>query len=141
MNGLCFRLCRLWRCRSGATAVEFALVGLPFFLLVLGVIEVGRAGFLHNNLSYAADVAARQVLIGQIGKDAAESEAYNKMNDAVRANFQSADPALLEVALGRETIDGADFRVLTLRYPFTFLLPNLIDGPITIGLSRRIPAG
>ncbi|RYC23146.1 TadE/TadG family type IV pilus assembly protein [Ciceribacter ferrooxidans] len=132
---------RARRCQSGTTAVEFALVGLPLFLLILGVVEFGRAFFLQNDLSYAADVAARQVLIGQVGPSLSETDATTRLDDAVRANFRSGDPALLQVTTARETVNGSDFRVLTLRYPFTFLLPDLIDTPITIGLSRRIPIG
>lgn len=132
---------RARRCQSGATAVEFALVGLPLFLLILGVIEFGRAFFLQNDLSYVADVAARQILIGQVGQSLSEADAAARLDDAVRANFKSGDPALLQVTTAKETVNGSDFRVLTLRYPFTFLLPDLIDAPITIGLSRRIPIG
>ncbi len=132
---------RARRCQSGATAVEFALVGLPLFLLILGVVEFGRAFFLQNDLSYAADVAARQVLIGQVGQSLSETDATARLGDAVRANFRSGDPAMLQVTTARETVNGSDFRVLTLRYPFTFLLPDLVDRPITIGLSRRIPIG
>ncbi|HLP68306.1 MAG TPA: TadE/TadG family type IV pilus assembly protein [Rhizobium sp.] len=141
MTGALSRLGRARRCQSGATAVEFALVGLPLFLLILGVVEFGRAFFLQNDLSYAADVAARQVLIGQVGPSLSETDATTMLDDAVRANFRSGDPALLQVSTARETVNGSDFRVLTLRYPFTFLLPDLIDTPITIGLSRRIPIG
>lgn len=129
------------QCQSGATAVEFALVCLPLFLLVLGVIEVGRAFFLQNNLSFAADVAARGILIDQIGRNLSETEASARLDSVVRASFQSGDPTLLQVTVGRVSVDGTDFRVLTLRYPFTFLLPELSESPITIGLSRRIPIG
>ncbi|MFC3162903.1 TadE/TadG family type IV pilus assembly protein [Ciceribacter thiooxidans] len=141
MTSVRSRLGRVRQCQSGATAVEFALVGLPLFLLILGVVEFGRAFFLQNDLSYAADVAARQVLIGQVGPNLSETDATAKLDNAVRANFRSGDPALLQVMTARETVNGSDFRVLTLRYPFTFLLPDLVDTPITIGLSRRIPIG
>ncbi len=141
MTGVLSCLGRARRCQSGATAVEFALVGLPLFLLILGVVEFGRAFFLQNDLSYVADVAARQILIGQVGQSLSETDAAARLDDAVRANFRSGDPALLQVTTEKETVNGSDFRVLTLRYPFTFLLPDLIDTPITIGLSRRIPIG
>lgn len=101
---------RAHRCQSGATAVEFALVGLPLFLLMLGVIEFGRALFLQNDLSYATDVAARQVLIGQVGQSLSETDATARLSDAVRANFRSGDPALLQVTTARETVNGSDFR-------------------------------
>lgn len=141
MTALFSAMRRVRRCRSGATAVEFSLVCLPLLLLALGIVEFGRAFYLENNLSYAADIAARKVLIGQVGRNLSESEAYSQLQAIVRENFSGGDPALLQVALGKETVDGIDFRVLSLRYSFTFLVPGLADGPIALGLSRRIPMG
>ncbi len=132
---------RAWRSQSGATAVEFALVCLPLFLLVLGVIEFGRAFYVRNDLSYAADVAARQVLIGKIARDAPDSEAQTKLASAVRDNFDGGDPGLLEIAVTKQTVDGIDFRVLSIRYPFAFFLPGLAEAPFSLALSRRIPIG
>jgi len=45
--------------RAGATTVEFALVGLLFFALILGVIEIGRVLWTYNALHYAVQQAAR----------------------------------------------------------------------------------
>jgi hypothetical protein len=54
---------RIWRkfagCQSGATVVEFALVGGLFLGLILGVIEVGRLLWTLNALHYGAQQAAR----------------------------------------------------------------------------------
>ena len=47
----------------GSTAVEFALICLPFVGVALGILEFGRALYVRNNLSFAADRAARMVLI------------------------------------------------------------------------------
>ena len=141
MTGICHSIRRGARCQSGAAAIEFAIVCLPMFLLMLGVVEFGRAFYLRNELSYAADIAARKVLIGQVGRNLSESDAYSKLDSAVRGTFHSGDPALLQVNVEKQTLDGVDFRVLSLRYPFTFLLPGLKDSPIAIGLSRRIPIG
>ncbi|MCT7374359.1 TadE/TadG family type IV pilus assembly protein [Chelativorans salis] len=132
---------RLLRCRSGATAVEFAIICLPLLLLSLGIVEFGRAFFVRSDLSYAADVAARKVLIGQISPDSSDSEVLAKMESAVREAFDGGDPDLLEVSVAKETVDGMEFRVLSLRYPFTFLVPGLSDSPIALGLTRSIPIG
>jgi Flp pilus assembly protein TadG len=132
---------RAWRCQSGATAVEFALVCLPFLLLTLGIVEFGRAFFVQNNISYAADTAARRVLIGQVPAASSDANAAADLDSAVREAFGSGDPELLEITVGKETVDGIEFRTLSIRYPFTFLVPGLRDSPIALGLSRRIPIG
>lgn len=132
---------RAWGCRSGATAVEFAILCLPLFLMALGLVEFGRALNLRNDLSYAADVAARKVLIGQIPAGSSESDVLAKLDAAVRGAFAAGDPNLLQVTVGKETVDGAVFRRLSIHYDFTLLLPGLKDGPIALELSRRIPLG
>jgi Flp pilus assembly protein TadG len=130
---------RAGRSQSGAMAVEFALVFFPLLLLVLGIIEFGRVLYVRNDLSYAADIAVRNVLIGKIARDAPDIEAQVKLEGAVRDSFDSGDPLLLQVAVSKETVDGIAFRVLSVRYPFTFFLPGLVESTVSLGLSRRIP--
>jgi len=132
---------RAWCSQSGAMAVEFALVCFPLLLLVLGIVEFGRALYVRNDLSYATDIAARKVLIEQIARDAPDSEAQAKLESAVRDSFDGGDPLLLQVSVSKETVDGIAFRVLSVRYPFTFFLPGLAESPVSLGLSRRIPIG
>jgi Flp pilus assembly protein TadG len=67
---------RDWRARgrSGAAAVEFAIV-LPIFLLLLfGIIQFGSVLFLHNNMVNAARETARRMSVAEL--DAAGAEAY-----------------------------------------------------------------
>jgi Flp pilus assembly protein TadG len=52
----------------GATAVEFAIVALPFFLFVLGILFFGLYFFTTNALEHGAESAARQVRTGQAQK-------------------------------------------------------------------------
>jgi Flp pilus assembly protein TadG len=49
--------------RAGATTVEFALVSLLFFGLILGTIEIGRVLWTLNALHYAVQQAARCVSV------------------------------------------------------------------------------
>ena len=51
---------RLSRC--GAAAVEFAIVAPVFFLLVIGMIEIGRALMVQQVLINASRVGARQAV-------------------------------------------------------------------------------
>lgn len=50
---------RLRACERGAMAVEFALVAVPFLLLIFGIFEFGRALWDHNALQQTAMAAAR----------------------------------------------------------------------------------
>ncbi len=55
-----------WRSERAATAVEFALIALPFLMLLIGIIEVGLVFMVAMALESATDVAARQIRIGAL---------------------------------------------------------------------------
>ena len=49
--------------QKGMTTVEFAIIGLLFFIILFGIIEVGRALFVWNGL---ADITRRAARIGAV---------------------------------------------------------------------------
>jgi Flp pilus assembly protein TadG len=51
------------RHERGQALVEFALVGVVFFLLVFGMIDVGRAVWNYNTLSQATREGARYAIV------------------------------------------------------------------------------
>ncbi len=55
---------------QGTSAIEFAIVALPFFLFVLGLIGVGLYFFTMSSLSYGVEAAARQIRTGEAQKSA-----------------------------------------------------------------------
>ena len=58
-----------WRSdRRGATAVEFAFVAAPFFLLVLGVVTTGMHYFTMSSLEHGVEMAARKIRTGEAQK-------------------------------------------------------------------------
>jgi len=56
---------RFARERSGAAALEFSIVVIPFFLLTFGLAEVSMLGFAQTSLDYATSETARQIRTGQ----------------------------------------------------------------------------
>jgi len=60
------RLIRLLFGERGVTMVEFALVALPFFLLVFGTLELGFVFWGTYDLENATEDAARQIRTGQV---------------------------------------------------------------------------
>ncbi len=52
----------------GTSAVEFAIVAMPFFLFVLGLIGVGLYFFTMSSLAYGVEAAARQIRTGEAQK-------------------------------------------------------------------------
>jgi len=53
------------RDRKGVTAVEFALIGLPFIALLIVMLEIGIVAFAQQELETAVEQSSRIVLTGQ----------------------------------------------------------------------------
>lgn len=70
-------LARLQRSRDGSTAIEFALLAFPFFLLIFATIEAFIAFAGEQLLENAVDTMARQIRTGQI-KNLSEDEFRTK---------------------------------------------------------------
>ncbi|WP_339756068.1 TadE/TadG family type IV pilus assembly protein [uncultured Hoeflea sp.] len=70
-------LARWQRSRDGSTAIEFALLAFPFFLLIFATIEAFIAFAGEQLLENAVDTMARQIRTGQI-KNLSEEEFRTK---------------------------------------------------------------
>lgn len=55
--------------QRGATMVEFAIIGLLFFMLLFGIIEFGRAFFTYNTLLEATRRGARVAAVCPVSSD------------------------------------------------------------------------
>ena len=66
---------RLIRAEGGAEAIEFALVSIPLFLFLLGVIEFARLYWTQSELQYAAEAAARCATLNCCGNNCGTSGA------------------------------------------------------------------
>lgn len=63
------RTARRWgRDDSGTSAIEFALVVLPFFALVMGIITIGVQYLTAHFLEHGVEAAARQIRTGEAQK-------------------------------------------------------------------------
>ena len=56
----------LLRDRRAATALEFAIISIPMFMMVFFVLNVGLQLFLQNSLDVATDLGGRQIRVGTI---------------------------------------------------------------------------
>ena len=52
--------------RRGAAAVEFVLIAGPFFAILIVIFQVGIVYLAENELETATEMAARQLLTGQV---------------------------------------------------------------------------
>lgn len=79
--------------RSGAAAVEFALVSFPVFMLIFGMMEVSRAMMVSEILNHAARAGARAGTLG--------SGNYTTISEAVAGAVRPGgiDPADVTTAV------------------------------------------
>src|ERR1700677_3281640 len=67
---------RFTRAETGAAAVEFALIALPFFGLLFGVFEIGLMFLVATTLQNATADAARMIRTGQMQSTSATAAAF-----------------------------------------------------------------
>ena len=125
-------LSRFRRCRSGTAAIEFAIVGLVFIMLCIGVIEFGRALNVRSDMARAVDVAERSILLN---KDATEAAIATSLSEA----FDRGDRSLLTVAAPVEVVLGKSYRRIQATYPMQLILVGAPETPIVFSIIRRVP--
>lgn len=96
--------------QSGLTTVEFAIVGLAFFMLLFGVIETGRALFVFNALTQATERGARMAAVCPLGSSAPASS-------AVFGNGGSRSTLVYGLTSGNVTIEYLDSNGAVLAAP------------------------
>lgn len=119
------------RDRRGAAALEFALLGLPFVILLLGLLEFGRGLYIRNALDFAADQAQRVIIINPLATP-------TELEETVRSAFAIGPEDGLTLSYSVETISGVTYRLVSLDYTMQLLLPAPLGRAVTIGSSRRI---
>ena len=123
---------RLTRNEDGGPAIEFAIIAPIFIAVCLGVISLGYAFQVRNEMAHAVDAGIRQVMMDPTITDA-------DLTTAIKDAFQESDPANLTVTLTNSTIAGIDYRAIAVSYPFTrIVIPGLPDN-MTLALSRLTP--
>ncbi len=89
---------RLVRDDSGATIVEFAIVAVPLFLLIFGILEVGIVLWATFELENATEEAGRQIRTGQVFRENVnESELKTRICDRTTILFSCETKLRLDV--------------------------------------------
>lgn len=130
--------------QRGAAAVEFALVAIVFFMLLIGIVEMGRVLFTWNAAAEATRYGARVAVVCGLNDAAILSRMQKIMPSLTAANvIVSYAPGGCSVATCQQvSVSIQDFAVTTLIPvsgtvlaipPFTTTLPresmlNAIDG-------------
>lgn len=90
---------RLRRDERGVTAIEFAIVAIPFFMFIFGTIGIGLHFFITNSIEHAVEAAARKIRTGQAQTNGttvgdfktevcAEAASFIECNDKLQIHIQ-----------------------------------------------------
>jgi Flp pilus assembly protein TadG len=74
--------------RRAATAIEFALVCVPFMIFLLAIMGVALQFYLQQTLDYAAQGAARQVQLGNVPVSYTQADFITKVFCPIFGQFQ-----------------------------------------------------
>jgi len=150
------------RAERGATSVEFAILALPFILMLGAIFETGLMLFAQSQLRNATALTARHLRVGQLQPDATVDQIavdicqnVTLLHDCVgslRVNVQAntsftglaamvQDVSALGVNHGAGNITGMSV-ALTVTYDWAFRLPlgDLLGNTDTTPRARRLSA-
>lgn len=120
--------------RTGATAVEFAIIAPLLFASVLGTFEIGHAIYEQNRLSGAVAAGARVVTVKGPDDETA-------IENAILAKYADSEHDDVSIALSTETISGAQFKKIVVSYDYSPLVSlGGAFNEVTLTATRYAPA-
>ncbi len=119
--------------RSGAMALDFAIVSPVFFLLVFGIIDFSRAAFTKGVMLYSMEEASRWAAVN-FPATATDIEAF------ALGKFVVIDTANITMFSATVTDNGDKTKSVTLQmdYTFEFMMPFLDLDPITLSTEATM---
>ena len=127
----------------GATLVEFSIAATVFLTLMFGVLEFGRALWLHNALSDAARRGARYAALHTSGDVTAVRNVVVYGNPAGGTNplVQDLNPTTnVNVTYNGYGLDSGTVTVSITNYQFQFVLPLLSTSITMPNYKTTLPA-
>lgn len=118
---------------EGVAAIEMALIFPIFLLFILGIIEFSRAYWILHTMQLGVDEAGRYAMVHTTAND-------SQIVAIAKANMYGLDGTQFTVTSTSENISGVSYKVITVTYPFNFIVPNLLPfNSITFNRSTSVP--
>jgi Flp pilus assembly protein TadG len=123
---------RCWRCirraggpgdRAGLASLEFAVITLPFFLLLLCGMDMGRYLIVEHSVRTAAADAIRAIAV-----NSSLTNDQCKQQVAPSVPFLDSGSLHMTCTSNKNTTTGVTTATVTASYPFSFLLPVFAAG-------------
>lgn len=118
----------------GQSLVEFTLIVPVLLVLLMGILDLGRAVAAYNSVSNAARSAARVAIVDQNEeevKQAAEAEAFGlAVTVDFNPNVNADNPCVINVCMVRVKVEY--------RYDLSTPIIGTIIGPITVSSESQL---
>jgi len=135
------------RCQQGSVSIEFVVTILPFFVLLLALIEISRFMMVGSVIDVALASATRQLVVTKAGEDLTGtlqltlSEQDLPLLDGNKVTVEGRyfdSLKTLANGSGLDDFQNQDFAEFTLVYPYQALfIPGQIDSFSRLTLFKR----
>ena len=105
------RIRRYLKNKEGTAAIEFAILAIPFFMLLFAVLELAIVFFINSTLNHAVSEAGRQIRTGNFQACGTQ----DNFKELVCANMSGLGNC--EKRLRIDVVSGNAFRSITLPEP------------------------
>ena len=65
--------------REGTAAIEFAILAIPFFMLLFAILELAVVFFINSTLNHAVSEAGRQIRVGNVQNCGITQDSFKEM--------------------------------------------------------------
>ncbi len=113
---------------AGNTIVEFALLAPLFFIVVFGMIDIGRLYWTVSSMEYAVEAAGRYAMINT-------SATSNQVISQAQANLYAINQNSVTFTTSTSTSGGINYMTIKAQNSFSFL-PSAMFSISILTLTR-----
>ena len=129
---------RFYHDQRGFTAVEFAMVAMPFLMLLFGTIGVGLFFFTTFSLENAVEKAARQIRTGQAQTSGKTTSQFKQDICDLSPSFVDCTGNLRVNVVSSASFSGAASAMGSCTDSGGSLIPDPTDGPVPGGAGEVV---
>jgi len=113
----------------GAMTVEFAIAAPVFLIFVMGLVDFGRLFWIKSTMQFAVEQAARYAMVNP--------DATTTALETYATDESTVDGITFSAATS--TSGGINFRTITASYTFSFIIPIVPIGDISLAAKSSTP--
>ena len=133
-RGILTALRRLTVDRRGTSALEFSFIALPLIVLLVAIVEFGRAFWVRNLMQFAVEEAGRYAMVNTSATTTAVANVASAKLTGYGLTIKS-----LTVNATTSTASGINYMSVTAQYQFSFATHLLPISTLTLSSQSMVP--